>query len=142
MNLNLAAICDHAMVDQHGKLSLIGIFQNVWVAQFPAMHARLHLVLRVQGARDEVGEHSIKIDFSDPDGKSLIQGGGSVTFKEPPAGIVDIEASAILTFDLPLPKPGRYQFRITIDDDLETVVPLTAMQQQVTAQASANTNLN
>lgn len=141
MNLNLAAICDHAMVDQQGKLSLIGIFQNVWVAQFPAMHARLHLVLRLQGNRSEIGEHSIQIEFLDPDGEALIKGGGSVTFKDPPSGVSDIEASAILTFDLPLPKEGRYQFTIKIDDDLETVLPLTAMQQQI-PQVSGDTSLN
>lgn len=141
MNLNLAAICDHAMVDQQGKLSLIGIFQNVWVAQFPAMHARLHLVLRLQGNRSEIGKHSIQIEFLDPEGESLIKGGGSVTFNEPPAGILDIEASAILTFDLPLPKEGRYQFTIKIDDDLETILPLTAMR-QIIPPVSGDTSLN
>lgn len=141
MNLNLAAICDHAMVDQQGKLSLIGIFQNVWVAQFPAVHARLHLVLRLQGTRKEIGEHSIEINFSDPEGESLIKGGGAVIFKEPPTGVLDIEASAILTFDLPLPREGRYQFTIKIDDDLETVLPLTAMKQS-TPHIEGNTNLN
>ena len=141
MNLNLAAICDHAMVDQQGKLSLIGIFQNVWVARFPAMHPRLHLVLRLQGTRAEIGKHSIVIDFSDPEGESLIKGGGAVTFKEPPKGVVDIEASAILTFDLPLPREGRYQFKIKIDDELETVLPLTAMM-QITTPIAGNTDLN
>src|SRR5438094_535370 len=47
MYLDFAVIADYALVDQAGKLSVLGIFQHIWVQQFPAMHPRLHLVLRL-----------------------------------------------------------------------------------------------
>jgi len=36
----------HALVDQSGKMSVLGIFQHIWVPQFPVMHPRLHLDVR------------------------------------------------------------------------------------------------
>src|SRR2546430_9815832 len=57
MHLDFAVVADYAIVDQAGKLSVLGIFQHIWVQQFPAMHPRLHLVLRLKGRRTEIGEH-------------------------------------------------------------------------------------
>ncbi len=107
---------------------MLGLFQHVWVAAFPAVHPRAHLVLRVRGRRTEIGDHAMRIRFVDEHGTRLLEGEGSVQFGEPPAGVVDIEAGAVLVFDLPLPQPGAYAFEITFDGDVEYRVPLTAAQ--------------
>ncbi len=65
MILDFAVIADYALVDQAGKLSVLGIFQHIWVQQFPATHPRLHLVLRLKGRRTEVGEHTVQIRLLD-----------------------------------------------------------------------------
>jgi hypothetical protein len=49
-----------------------------------------------------------------------------VQFGEPPAGVTDVEAGAVLVFDIPLPRPGPYAFEITLDGELASRVPLTA----------------
>jgi len=105
---------------------VLGIFQHVWVPAFPAIHPRLHLVLRLRGRRTEIGEHRINIRFVDETGHELIGGEGTVHFGEPPAGIVDIEASAVLVFDIPLPRPGAYAFELKLDDGQQVRVALTA----------------
>ena len=128
MKIDLAVACDYAVIDQYGKLSIMGIFQHVWVAKFPAVHARMHLVMRIKGKRTEIGQHAIDIQFTDGDEKILLKGSGSVTLAEPPAGVLEIEAGAVLIFDIPLPRAGRYQFEIRIDDQLETIIPLTTSQ--------------
>ncbi|HSB56067.1 MAG TPA: hypothetical protein VLD58_17020, partial [Gemmatimonadales bacterium] len=96
MHVDFAVLADYALIDQHGKLSVLGIFQHVWVAGFPAVHPRTHLVLRVRGRRTEVGEHPIRIRFLDDQGNELMGGEGTVNFGEPPAGITEIEAGAVL----------------------------------------------
>lgn len=53
-------------------------------------------------------------------------GQGTVQFGEPPAGVVDVEAGAVLVFDIPLPQPGSYAFEITLDEDQTIKVPLMA----------------
>lgn len=128
MKIDFAVLADYALIDQHGKLSVLGMFQNVWVQEFPAVHPRTHLVLRVRGTRTEVGSHEIRIRFIDEDGSELLGGAGSVEFGEPPAGITQLEAGAVLVFDVPLPRPGTFWFEIAIDGDRATRVALVAGQ--------------
>ena len=128
MHLDFAVIADYALVDQAGKLSVLGIFQHVWVQQFPAMHPRLHLVLRLKGKRTEIGEHQVQIKSLDEQDTEVLGGNGAVNFAEPPAGVTDIEAGAILVFDVPLPHPGAYRFEIMVDGETKAAVPLTASQ--------------
>src|SRR5260221_12746509 len=125
MHLDFAVVADYAIVDQAGKLSVLGIFQHIWVQQFPAMHPRLHLVLRLKGKRTEIGEHQVQIRLLDEQDAEVLGGNGTVNFAEPPAGGTDIEAGAILVFDVPFPPPGPYPFEITIDGARKGAVPLT-----------------
>lgn len=128
MVVDFAVLADYALIDQHGKLSVLGIFQHVWVGSFPAVHPRTHLVLRVRGRRTEVGTHPIRIRFVDEAGAELMGGEGTVQFGEPPAGVTEIEAGAVLVFDVPLPRPGAFAFEITVDEGLAVRVPLSASQ--------------
>ena len=105
---------------------MLGIFQHVWLTSFPSMCPRTHLVLRVRGRRTEIGMHAIRIRFVDEGGTELLGGEGTVQFGEPPAGVVDVEAGAVLVFDMPLPRPGTYAFEISLDGEVSTRVPLTA----------------
>lgn len=130
MNVDFAVCCDYALVDQYGKLSVLGIFQHIWVARFPTVHPRLHLVLRLRGKRTEVGEHPIDIRFLDEADAEVLSGNGAVTFAEPPAGVTEIEAGAVLAFDVPLAQPGRFRFEVAVDGTLEATVPITVGQAQ------------
>ncbi|HEV2291106.1 MAG TPA: hypothetical protein VGR60_04650 [Gemmatimonadales bacterium] len=126
MQIVLAALADYALVDQAGRLSVVGIFSQVWVSQFPAEHRRTHLVIRVIGRRTEIGEHKIRIRFLDPEGRELFGGEGTFHFGEPPAGVTDVEAAVILAYDLPLPRAGRYDVELTLDTETSTHLPLAA----------------
>jgi hypothetical protein len=106
------------------------MFQHVWVANFPAVHPRTHLVLRVRGRRTEIGVHRIRIRFVDEAGAELLGGEGTVQFGEPAAGVTDVEAGAVLVFDVPLPRPGHYAFEIDLDGEPVTRVPLSAARLQ------------
>ena len=141
MQTDFAVLADYALIDQHGKLSVLGIFQHVWVASFPAMHPRTHLVLRVRGRRSDAGEHPLRIRFVDDlgdqldaailvddQGTELIGGEGTVHFAPPPPGVMEIEAGAVLVFDVPFPRPGTYAFEISVDGGPLVRVPLSASQ--------------
>lgn len=128
MHVDFAVACDYAIIDQHGKLSVLGIFQHIWTARFPTVHPRLHLVVRLRGKRTEVGEHGLRIRLLDEDDAEILSGDGTVTFNEPPAGVIDLEAGAVLAFDVPLEKPGRYRFEIAVDGTVQAVVPIGVSQ--------------
>jgi hypothetical protein len=128
MHVDFAVACDYAIIDQHGKLSVLGIFQHIWAARFPSVHPRLHLVVRLRGKRTEVGEHGLQIRLLDDDDAEVLSGDGTVTFNEPPAGVTDLEAGAVLAFDVPLQKPGRYRFEIAVDGSVQATVPIGVSQ--------------
>ena len=128
MIASLAVVCDYALIDQHGKISVLGIFERIWVEHFPAVHPRLHLVLRLKGRRTEIGEHAIVIRLVDDGGREVLRGDGAVQIGEPPAGVLEVEAGAVLAFDVPLERPGTYTFEIAVDGSLEATVPITVSQ--------------
>ncbi len=125
MKVDLALACDYAIIDQFGKLSVLGIFEHIWVQEFPVVHPRLHLVMRLKGRRTEIGDHDVKIRLVDENGEEIISGDGTVTFSEPPAGVLEIEAGTVLLFDVPFEHAGKYTFEIAIDDSVEASVPIT-----------------
>ena len=128
MIVSLAVACDYALIDQHGKLSVLGIFERIWVERFPAVHPRLHLVLRLKGRRTEIGDHPIVIRLVDDAGREVLRGDGAVQIGEPPAGVLEVEAGAVLAFDVPLERPGHYTFEITVDGTVQATVPITVTQ--------------
>jgi hypothetical protein len=125
MNIDFAVVCDYALIDRFGKLSVLGIFQHIWVSQFPTIHPRLHLVIRLKGARTEIGEHKVQIRLTNQDGKEIITGDGTVNFSEPPAGVLEVEAGAVLVFDVPFESAGKYQFEVEVDNQTRSTVPIT-----------------
>ena len=128
MQIVLAALADHALIDQAGRLSVVGIFSHIWVRRAPAVHPRTHLVVRVVGRRNEIGEHQLKIRFLDPSQKEILGGEGTFTVGEPAAGVTDVEAGVILAYDLPLPMLGRYSVEIALDGAVVTTLPLTVAE--------------
>ena len=94
---------------------MLGIWRHVAVQQFPAVHPRAHLVLHLRGRRTELGNHELRVQLVDPAGNVVIEQGGMMQINEPPAGIVELEAPAVLVFDLPLAAAGEYAFVVTLD---------------------------
>lgn len=87
-------------------------------------------MVRVRGRRTEVGSHGIRIRFVNDQGEELLGGEGTVEFGEPPAGVTELEAGAVLVFDIPLPRAGAYAFEISLDGGTVHRVPLVAGQLQ------------
>jgi len=75
-----------------------------------------------------VGEHQVQIRLLDEQDVEILGGNGNVNFAEPPAGVTEIEAGAILVFDVPFPHAGLYRFDITIDGEQAASVPVTVSQ--------------
>lgn len=84
----------------------------------------------------------MRIRFQDERGATLAEGEGTVQFGEPPAGVTDVEAGAVLVFDLPLPQPGQYSFEISLDGEDQYRVPLTAAQLPLAASGGESSTLH
>ncbi len=74
MRATLAAIADTAGVGAGDKLTVQGIFDTIFAEVFPAVHARMVLVVRLQLDPDDVeSEYSVRIRLEDQRGGRLFE---------------------------------------------------------------------
>lgn len=128
MTIQLAVLCD-AATDYNGKLNILGTFDTIFAQQFPAAHPQCSVALRISFSKMEEGQHTLKINLVDEDGKSIM----------PP---VDIPVEIILPGDatflsrnfvlniqqLKFQSPGLYAIEIAVDGQHEASIPLAVKQ--------------
>jgi hypothetical protein len=129
MELTLALLADYANISREGKLNIMGIFEQIYALHFPAVHAQLQLVMRVESNPFEAGTHPLRVAFIDGDAHELFAIPGNLTIPESHSG-ENVTTNQIFVLNgLALPKPGAYEFVISIKDEELGRVPLrvTAM---------------
>lgn len=128
MDVVMAVLCDYTTLSLEGKLSVLGIFDNINAPQYPARHPRIDLALRLQCKTEDIGlRHPIRIDLIDEDGLLLSRSEGSIDvatdLAEPPT------ISLVHTFEnLVFPKPGRYVVHVFLSGHHLRDIPLNLSQ--------------
>jgi len=126
--IRLAALCDHALVGQDGKVSLLGIFRNISVSGLPAQHPRMFLVA-ILGL--DVGPHSVVVRLTRPDGQQAMPNPPEISVHAT-AGqdvnvIVELNNMSFTSF-------GTHKFQISVDGDAIGDLPVSIMQMQAQAE--------
>ncbi|GAX62479.1 hypothetical protein SCALIN_C34_0030 [Candidatus Scalindua japonica] len=116
-------IADTVIREQNtNKWSVIGIFEKIFTFSFPCTHHSLALYVRLA---DGDGEFNIRVEFCDDKNAIL------AAFEGLKINIHNRLVSpeiGIQTYNLPLPKPGKYNFLIYFNDELaEISIPLEAI---------------
>ena len=122
--IRLAALCDHALVGQDGKVSLVGIFRNISVSGLPAQHPRMFLVA-ILGL--EVGPHSVVVKLLRPDGQQAMPNPPEISVHAA-AGqdvnvIVELNNMSFTTY-------GMHKFQLSVDGDAIGDLPVAIVQMQ------------
>ena len=108
--LGYLILCDgHAKVG--GKDCVLGVFNRIFVARFPATHDNCFLAFELWTAP---GEHELAVKIQDSDGADLVQPLGPLKMTVSAAGQ---GSGAIQLRQLPLPKQGIYHFLMTVDGE-------------------------
>lgn len=115
-------------MDQQGKLSVIGIWRQVMLSQFPGVHPRAHLVLILRGGQADVGSHRVAFRLEQADGTVLMEHGGEIQLREPPVGLTEVEAPGIIVIDLPFQSPGEHAIIVQIDGREAARLPFGAVR--------------
>jgi hypothetical protein len=124
MNIQVAVLCDAANED-NGKLNLLGAFDTIFAPQLPAVHPQCAVALRVTFMSGDEGEHKLKLNFVDADGKSIM----------PP---IEIPVSVVMPDDvhfltrnfivniqqLKFAEAGLYSVDVRLDDVSQAGIPL------------------
>jgi len=121
----LGLLADAANVSQEGKLNVLGVFDEISSAAFPAVHSALVLVLRFECNSTEFNQTKpISIIFRDADGREInrIDGELVVSGKGPAGGSQVI----IPVTGLILPGEGAYDFVIQVSGETKKHIPLRA----------------
>ncbi len=126
MEIDLAFLADAATIDPSGKLNILGIFDRIGVAQFPAQHGRVTLVLRFAAGTSEIGSHEVHIRMSDPGGAEVLSLNGEMRLAGGPSARDVIRVPHILNLDgLVFTRPGIYNFDVKVDGEHHVSLPLS-----------------
>jgi len=73
MNIQVAVLCD-AATNENEKLYLLGAFDTIYTQQLPAVHPQCSIALRVTFSHEDEGDHKLRLNFVDADGRSIMPG--------------------------------------------------------------------
>lgn len=121
-------LCDFASRAQGGKLNIMGIYERLFVTELPARIPHAYLVLRVLIDPSETGKkHSFKLDMVNDEDKELFKIEGYFDVPALPEGaqVDELRHDEIFPLYGPvLEDEGEYLFRVWLDDELDSTVPL------------------
>lgn len=124
MHVSFALFADAANLSQEGKLNILGVFDALHVAQFPAIHPRATLVVRLKGTREDVGSHEVAMRWVNPAGMELWNSVGAIDLGPLPDDVHEADLPLIAALDLPADGPGEYAMEIAVDRVAAARVPL------------------
>ncbi|MFI5041374.1 MAG: DUF6941 family protein [Acidimicrobiales bacterium] len=132
MDVTLAVLADSAIQSNDGKLSIIGLFQEIRAMVFPAVHPQAVLVISLRASPAEAGEHKrLTIRLMDED--SVLADLDSQFDLPKPYPVPGHPAfiNQIFMFqNLLLPRAGDYAFHILLGGEEKSVVSFSAVQIQ------------
>jgi hypothetical protein len=123
-------LCDHTIREAGtGKVSLIGVFENISAARFPVVHRALSVYAKLGDAE---GEYAIRLELLRlEDGHVVAQGALRAAFADRMT-----PGELIFALDnLALDRPGRYEFRLYANDRFVAGKSFTVVQAGPAASA-------
>ncbi|MDA3835091.1 MAG: hypothetical protein PF495_17035 [Spirochaetales bacterium] len=125
MKIEVFALCD-AATNSHGKLNLLGTFDQIFVPQVPVMHPAFSIALRVRFGKMEEGVHQVQLQLVDPDGIAVLppMRGEVVPRMGPDVGSVAV--NMIFNFhNVKFDSYSDYQINLNFDDISLESLPLS-----------------
>ncbi|MFN3395185.1 MAG: DUF6941 family protein [Thermodesulfovibrionales bacterium] len=119
--LNFTLLCDDIRQELGGKISLMGIFENIYATSFPAIHPRLAIM---NEWADGLGEFEATLRILSPDRKTILR--ESITrLKLADARFKHRDISIHLNIEFR--EPGTYWIENYLDGILVNSIPLNVM---------------
>jgi hypothetical protein len=119
MKIATLLTADYASIEQPlGKLHILGAFTRILARQFPCVHARMALVIKLKpDLGDHANQRQLDVVLIDEDGTELMRFAVPFEFRYGKQGIRP-EFSAVLELNqLHFPRPGLYEFVIYVDHE-------------------------
>lgn len=132
--MRVGVLCDHAIVGQDGKISLIGIFDRIAVPGVPVQHPRFFVVAIFDIMP---GTYAVRVELIDPTGHDVLH---EQNIQIPVSAAPGQKGNLVAELNmLPFEFAGRYDFNLFIADEylgsISLDVDIVAQQQFVPGQA-------
>jgi hypothetical protein len=128
MTIQMAVLCD-AATDYSGKLNILGTFDTIFSQQFPAFHPQCSVALRVVFTKMEEGQHTLKINLVDEDGRDLMPAVDIPVEIMLPDDASFLSRNFVLNIQqLKFDQPGLYAIEIAIDGQHEASISLAVKE--------------
>lgn len=124
MKIEVFALCD-AATDNHGKLNILGTFDQIYAVKVPITHPSCAIALRIRFDKMEEGLHRIKLQLVNPDGVPVLNPMEGDVNPRMAADVESVAVNMILNFQrIKFDAFADYQVNLTIDDAAMASLPL------------------
>jgi hypothetical protein len=121
-SLHFTLICDDIRQELGGKVSIMGLFENIFAQKFPAVHPRMAVVTEWG---DGKGDYEVRTRLLSPDRSSVLRETSS-KIKLPNVNAKHRDVSVHL--NLEFKKAGTYWIENYLGDELVSSMPLNVVQ--------------
>ena len=111
-------LCDDIRQELGGKFSLMGLFETISSAVFPAVHPRFVIVNEWKGGR---GEHTVSVRLLAPDRTMVIAESASTLSLH---SETQRHRDVVIRLNTTFPVPGTYWLEMQVDREVAGTVPL------------------
>ncbi len=128
MNIEAFLLCD-AATEFGGKLNVLGAFDTIFAKELPAVHPHCAISLRLRFDRIEQGQHTVRLNFIDADGKAVLPPLDTTINIGMRAEDASVCANLVLNIQgVKFEKTGAYSIDLAIDSRHEHSLPLFVKQ--------------
>jgi|ERR1051326_5813640 hypothetical protein len=118
LQLAYTLFCDDVRLEVGNKLSLMGVFHQIAVHQFPVTVLKFAVVTQWRG----LGRHLSEVRILSPDRQSAVVLAEPSLFEVAPGGVAN---NISFFFNVEFPAPGNYRVQTLIDSSLADEQELT-----------------
>jgi len=121
-SVHFSIVCDDIRQELGGKVSLMGLFENIYAAQFPAFHPRMAIITEWTEGK---GEFEVMMRISSPDKKTVLRETVSkMGLGNPSIRHRDVSVHLNIEFRT----PGTYWIEHYLDGEMVYSMPLNIVQ--------------
>lgn len=119
MHVSFAILSEHVIQGRDGKLSIIGIFDEIHSIEVPFTFPRLFTTICVQGRISDGTDHILRLVIVDDDGHEVVNKSPPLPIALTPRGPgVPMQASIVADFgEVHFPRFGDYELNVFIDKE-------------------------
>ena len=131
MKVLYAVIAENAQLRHDGRMDVHGVFHELYAPGFPARQDALTLVVTLEWDDDERGEIDFAVNLMDPGRSPVLTVNAQTTVEDQYAVHRPARTQMAIPIDgLVFPRPGAYEFELTVGDAKQALAPLYLVQDE------------